>query len=273
MSFSKKEEVGSSSSAGRTSRTRAIVTLLAGLALIGAAILLARQRMGALEADIRRSSSPVDVVVAKVSIPAGGRFSAENLAKKAVPESGTGPRNVPAKEFELLLDARAKIDIAEGEPILWSDVEEPFEVDKLSMAVPKGRRALTLAADGNASFAGLLRPGDAVDLLCGDSRAGAGTWLRNIPVIAVDRSFRGKPASEEPSEAQTITLSVLPGEGREIAAAARNGGLHWFLRNPDDRLPASTGRPGPAGGNRGAVEIWKGGRLQTASAVPGGGSE
>ncbi|MCL5965660.1 MAG: Flp pilus assembly protein CpaB [Deltaproteobacteria bacterium] len=250
-----------------------MIPLFAGLALTAFAVILARQRMESLEADIRRESAPVEIAVARVPISAGAPFSEQNLAKKTVPESGTGRRNVPAKEFELLLGAKARIDIAEGEPILWSDVDEPFEVEKFSMAVPPGRRALTISADANASFSGLLRPGDAVDLLSGDPQGGGVFWVRNIPVIAVDRFYQGNPLNEDPSEAGTITLSVTPDEGRRIASAARDGKLHWFLRNPDDHSPGPTARRIPPGGNAKSVEIWKGGKLQTASNVSPGEKE
>jgi len=236
------------------------------VALSACAAALARHRLERIEAEVRGREAPVEVVVAKVPIGAGSVFSTENLAKKRVPRSGTTRRNVPAGEFELLLGARAKIDIGPGEPVLWSDVEEPFEVERFSLAIPEGRRALTLAADSRAAFAGLLRPGDTVDLLCAGDGAGNGIWIRNVPVAAVDKSY-GEGAAADVSEAETITLSVTPEEGRRIAAAASEGRLHWFLRNPDDRGTPVARRTTP---RTPPVEIWKAGRKeQSALAAPG----
>jgi pilus assembly protein CpaB len=250
---------GSSSSGGWRSKARELLPLLAGIVLTAAAVFLARQRIAAVERTIRDSAAPVDVVVASAPIPAGSALSEENLAKKAVPGSGTSRRNVPAGEFELLLGARSKTDIAAGEPVLWTDVEEPFEVERFSRTIPLGRRAVTLDVDAASSFAGLIRPGDRVDLLCEDvTEGGPRTWIRNIPVIAVDRNYHGSPPSEEDAGTATVTLTVSPAEGTRLAAAARQGRIRWFLRNPDDGISLS----GAAVVRRDApeiVEIWHAG--------------
>jgi pilus assembly protein CpaB len=257
--FSWRKKGDSSSSGGWRSKAREILPLLAGILLTAAAVLLARQRITAVERTLRDSAAPVDVVVASVPIPAGSAFSEENLARKAVPGSGTSRRNVPPGDFELLLGARAKTDIAAGEPVLWTDVEEPFEVERFSQTIPLGRRAVTLDVDSASSFAGLLRPGDRVDLLCeGESEGGGRTWIRNIPVVAVDRNYHGAPPSEEDSAAATVTLSVSPAEGIRLATAARHGRIRWFLRNPDDGIPPS-GAAAVRRGTPGIVEIWHAG--------------
>lgn len=181
-----------------------------------------------------------------------------------MPASAAGRRNVPAGEFELLLGAAAKIDIGEGEPILWSDVEETFPVDRLSTAIPEGRRALTLTADANAAFAGLLRPGDSVDLMCEDTGRGNAAWIRNVCVLAVNRTFGAAPP-EDQQEPETITLSVTPEEGKMIASMAGRGKIHWFLRSPQEKGGAPRGRVARAAAQRPQdVEIWKAGRLELA---------
>lgn len=242
--------------------------LVAGMALTIAAILIARHRINAVETDIREKSAPVAVVVASCQIPKGTALSEQHLAKLSVPSSGTSRRNVPAREFELLVGARTKASIEPGEPILWTDVDEPFELDKFSQAIPPGRRALTFAVDLVASFSGLIRPGDRVDISLSDPAAKTGTaWFYDIPVIAVDRHFDRPPDSETAAEISSITISVTPEEGRRLAAV-RDGSLRWFLRNPDDRS-----RPSPVSGPSSVmwrpVEIWKAGvretRAQTAS--------
>ncbi len=234
--------------------------LLAGLALTLSAVFLARHRFSAMENELRRKVSPVEIVVPSRPISSGEAFSRDNLSKKTVPSSGTSGRNVPANEFELLIGARSRGNLAEGEPILWSDVEEPFEAENLSRIVPRGRRALTIEADFSSSFSGLILPGDRVDLLCSSANGiPARTWIRGIPVISVDRNFNRPPSKEESSGISTITVSVTPEEGTMIAAAARGGQLHWFLRNPeepDDPVPVMTGKPGPVPH---FIEIWKGG--------------
>ena len=240
---------------------REVIPLALGAVLAGIALAAASSRIAAVEKEIHDRSNPVEVVVAATPIAPGETFSEGNLARKSIPASGAGVRNVPAKEFELLLGARSRHPVDPGEPVLWTDVEEPYDTKPFSLEIAQGRRAMTLVVDATSSFAGLLHPGDRVDLLCesdGEGTRGAPRWVWDIPVAAVDRNHGrlGKPADSP--DAATVTLLVTPDEGVRIAASAGSGKIHWFLRNPEDNTVAT-----PAAG-RGAiahlpVEIWKAG--------------
>jgi Flp pilus assembly protein CpaB len=267
-----KRKKGSSSSPERGNRkSKELFLLLAGLALTLAAIFLARQRITAAERDIHRKAAPLDIVVPSVPIPAGSVFTEKNLAKKSVPASGTSSRNVPAAEFELLVGARARGNLAAGEPILWTDVEEPFDPERFSQTIPAGRRAITFEATMSSSFAGLIRPGDSVDLLCeGDAGKGIRTWIQAITVISVDRHFNRAPSKEESQEVSTVTVSVTPEEGRLLASAAREGRIHWFLRNPDEPSKASATFMSKTKQAAEKIEIWKAGVQELHTPFPSG---
>ncbi len=256
MFASMKRKARSFSSGKWAGKVRTLLPLLAGLLLCGFALAAAGRRVATVEKDIRRQANPVDVVVASVPIPAGETFSVRNLAKKSIPSSGTGQRNVPASDYELLVGAHAKTAIDPGEPVLWTDVEEPYDTEAFSKTVLPGRRAMTLGVDTTSSFAGLLHPGDRVDLLVERSGANSAEWVRDIPVIAVDRDHNRLAHPSDKEETSTVTLMVTPGEGIRIARAS--GKAHWFLRNPDDNEAFA---PGPAArpATSRAVEVWKGG--------------
>ncbi len=245
-------------SASWSDKARELLPLGAGLLLMALALTAAGKRIATIETDIRQRTNPVEVVVASIPIQAGEEFTQENLSKKIVPASGTGKRNVPAEDFELLLGSRAKSRIDPGEPVLWTDVEEPFEADSFSKTVPKGRRALTVNVDMTSSFSGLLQPGDRVDLLAKGPDNGAGGWVRDIPVIAVDRHVNRLARPTDAAESGTVTLMVTPEEGVSIASASAGGKLFWLLRNPDDNVAETIVRAGarPAAS---PVEVWKGG--------------
>lgn len=254
-----KKKAPSFSSAKWGGRLRELLPLGIGLLIMGLALAAAGKRIATVEEDIRRRANPVDVVVASVSIEAGEEFAAGNLAKKSVPASGTGKRNILAADFELLLGSKAKSRVDPGEPVLWTDVEEPFEADVFSKTVPRGKRAITVNVDMTSSFSGLLQPGDRVDLLAKVSDGGTERWVRNVPVIAVDRHLNRLARPSDAQEAGTVTLMVTPLEGVAIASASTAGKLFWFLRNPDDNTALSAEHPGgrPSGAHR--VEMWKGG--------------
>ena len=256
MFVSMKRTARSFSSGKWAGKARTLLPLLAGLLLCGFALAAAGRRVATVEEDIQRQANPVEVVVASVQIPAGDTFSLQNLAKKAIPSSGTGQRNVPASDFELLVGARAKTAIDSGEPVLWTDVEEPYDTDAFSGTVYPGLRAMTLGVDPTSSFAGMLHPGDRVDLLVERSGASSTDWVRNIPVIAVDRDHNRLAHPSDKEETATVTLMVTPGEGSRIARAS--GKVHWFLRNPGDNAAAAQGPPADPMASR-AVEVWKGG--------------
>lgn len=251
-----KRKARSFSSGKWAGKIRTLLPLFAGLLMCGFALAAAGRRVATVEKDILRQANPVEVVVASIPIPVGDMFSARNLAKKSIPSSGTGQRNVPASEFELLVGARSKTAIDPGEPVLWTDVEEPFDTEVFSKSVLPGRRAMTLGVDTTSSFAGLLHPGDRVDLLVERSGTSPPDWVRDIPVIAVDRDHDRLAHPSEKEETATVTLMVSPGEGSRIARAS--GKVHWFLRNPDDN--AAEAKDPPAGSTTyRAVEIWKAG--------------
>lgn len=255
----KKGKERSSSSATWKNKVPEIAPLIVGVLLILLAIYVARQRISTVEKNILEKAAPRDIVVAAHSIPAGGMFLLENLAKRSIPSAGTSRRNVSASDFELLVGARAKMDISEGEPVLWTDVEEPFEVDKFSLTIPRGRRAITIDADRSASFSGLIRPGDHVDILREgpDGKEGAAI-LVDVPVIAIDSHFLPLSSGEEGNDIGTVTVSVTPDDATLLSAAARTGNISWLLRNPEDRGRPKKGRK-PWQKVSSPVEIWKAG--------------
>jgi pilus assembly protein CpaB len=259
LSFWKRMKGAASSSGAWKNKVAGFLPLLAGILLTGLAILAARQRITAIERDIVGKAAPTKIVVASRAIPAGTAFSMENLSGKSVPFAGTSRRNVPAPDFELLLGARTKVEISEGEPVLWTDVEEPFDADSFSQTIKKGQRAITLEADRRASFSGLLRPGDHVDLLReGTDGRGCIPLLFDVPVLAVDRSFLPLSPAGEETDVDTITVSVSSDEAARLTAAEKEGRISWLLRNPSDRgNPAKNqrmlARKSPP------VEIWKAG--------------
>jgi Flp pilus assembly protein CpaB len=115
---------------------------------------------------------------------------------------------------------------------------------------------MTLGVDTTSSFAGLLHPGDRVDLLVERSGANSADWVRDLPVIAVDRDHNRLAHPSDKEETATVTLLVTPGEGSRIARAS--GKVHWFLRNPVDNAALASG-PHEKPTMSSAVEVWKGG--------------
>ena len=155
-------------------RVRRFAPVLFGILLSGSALYLASSRVAALKGRIVASTVPTEVVVASARIEAGDSFTEKNLARFRLPACSVGRRHVPVADFQLLIGASARERLEPGDPVLWTDVDDPLEIPPLADAVPEGRRAVTLPVDPTSSFAGMLRPGDRVDLLCSGGSAGKG---------------------------------------------------------------------------------------------------
>lgn len=262
MSFSKRIQAACSYFGGWKNRGPEYIPLFAGLTLTILAVLVARQRISSVEKSILAKTAPREIVVAAKPVPMGSVFSLANIARKSVPSVGTSRRNVFAKDFALLIGAKAGVAVSKGDPILWTDVREPFEVETFSRTIPEGRRAVTIDADVQDSFAGLLRTGDHVDLLRQDRNGrNIRPLLTDVPVIAVDGHFLPFTPGGNESEIATITVCVTPKEAVRLAGALRAGKLSWLLRNPDDPGEHATRRTRTAPVHA-AVEIWKAGILE-----------
>jgi Flp pilus assembly protein CpaB len=89
---------------------------------------------------------------------------------------------------------------------------------------------VTIAVDESAAVAGLLTPGDRVDLRW---RGGAHAELGNVPVIATGRQYAAADGNATQGEFATITLELTAAEARQLAEADL-GDLRVLLRNPAD---------------------------------------
>lgn len=123
---------------------------------------------------------------------------------------------------------------------------------RLAIRVPFGMRAMTIETPGEIAVAGLLRPGDTVDVEVvypgadalsgarGSARSRADTLLQNVLVLAVGDAVVGAStgpatAGERTSgPARTVTLALAPAQVAVLSLAKSTGTLHLSLRNPAD---------------------------------------
>lgn len=149
---------------------------------------------------------------------------------------------------------------------------------KLAIRVPMGMRAISIDTTAEIAVAGLVRPGDRVDVqvvypgedaLSGARASGvsrARTLLQLVPVLAVGDAVVGTQPTgtvasgatgvvgAPPPPARTVTLALSPDQVSQLSLAKSTGALTLSLRNPGDRAEvavaqvASTpqARPAPA---------------------------
>jgi pilus assembly protein CpaB len=145
--------------------------------------------------------------------------------------------------------------LAPGDPIIAESLISPGDRGFLAAVLDPDMRAISVPVDEASSNAGLIFPGDRVDLILTQSVAPAGdrasarrvseTVLENLRVIAMGRRLHTDPEDDLGSgPIRTATLEVSP-EGAEVVALVTElGKLSLSLRSiasaglPAGRLPA-----------------------------------
>jgi pilus assembly protein CpaB len=131
-----------------------------------------------------------------------------------------------------------------GRPITRAALLTPGQEGFLAAVLAPGKRAVSVGVDAVSGNAGLIFPGDRVDVVltqrlddeAADAdpalRWGAETILRNVRVIAVDQNLRSDLAERDSAAvARTVTFEVSPAEAEVIAVARNLGALSLTLRS------------------------------------------
>ena len=147
-----------------------------------------------------------------------------------------------------ILGMKVTVDVKKNEPILTSHFEEgaaPGLAPKiLSNLILPGERAFTILVDEQTGVAGMLRPGDHIDIMGTFIKPGRAqklttlTLLQNIPILAVGSMVgqRGSsPAgSRTPRSYRSVTVSVTLEEAELLSFAQQKTRLTMVLRNAED---------------------------------------
>ncbi len=189
----------------------------------------------------------VPIYVATHNINLGDPIDAKMLSLDPWPKDKI-PRGAITK-LEDLQGRRPRAAIIEGEPILEGKLLEKGQIADPIRSITKGMRLYTIKVDAEKSAAGLLGPGDRVDVqlfVPKDQRTGVQTAkskviLQNVRVFAVDQLVqRSAEGGEERSVAKTISLLLKPDQANKLSLAAQIGQISLIPRNPDDEDSAFT---------------------------------
>lgn len=192
------------------------------------------------------------MLVASRALPTGTLLRPADLRWQTVRAGGVRPGSllrgqVSQAEF---IGAVTRRSFAADEPIVASDLVKPNERQFLSAVLKPGTRAVAISVDAPQSVAGLVLPGDQVDVILTQSLAAPGgdaarktvaeTVLRDVRVIAVDQSLSTsnkppaapgssvfKPESRVP---KTVTFELTDRQAERLFVAAQLGRLHLSVR-------------------------------------------
>ncbi|MBV6272985.1 Flp pilus assembly protein CpaB [Alcaligenaceae bacterium CGII-47] len=236
-------------------------TVKFALLLFGAAVLALAAR--ALFANIAKQPVPADQMVqiraAAIPLPAGLLLRADDLGWIAVDKTKL-PQHALVKgsrEAETLAGALIRHDTAADAPILANDIIRSDAPGFLAAALKPGMRAVSVPVDNVSGNAGLIQPGDYVDMiLVQESRSRddldsgrahsvvSETVVEKVRVIAVGSVLQAQGEAEDAKSkrqpARTVTIEVMPRAAEAVTVAARLGTLSMALRSfaVTDRTPA-----------------------------------
>ena len=191
---------------------------------------------------------PPDVLVriAAADLPAGLLLRDGDLDWRAYPANQV-PRDALREGTAQaeLNGALVRRKVAAGTVLTAADFMRSDAPGFLAAVLQPGMRAVSVPIDDVSGNAGLIQPGDAVDMILtqrlsqetlGSNRRRTSvvseTVVENARVIAVGSSFQNQSSGDfKPIRARTVTLEVDPKAAEAVTVAAELGSLSLALRS------------------------------------------
>ncbi len=242
----------------------ALFTIL-GLGIIGgvAAAWLLLAAPAAPSAVAAAAPVRAAVLVAAHPLRAGSLVKPDDLAAHdmAIAEIPLGASTDTPQGRGKLVGALIRRSLGENQPILPVDVVHTGDHGFLAAVLGPNMRAVTVAVDAVSGTAGLIWPGDRVDLILTQAmddtslsvghRVAAETVLNDARVIAVDQQIIQGQAPAPDGNApvnRTATLEVTALQAERVLVAGRLGKLSLSVLSADRQAdaratPVSAGAP------------------------------
>ncbi|PWC17697.1 Flp pilus assembly protein CpaB [Brenneria corticis] len=218
------------------------------LILLAAALLAGIARL--MFVSSQQSGAPaerrVQVRVTAAALPAGLLLREGDLAWKAYPE-GDVPKGALTEGSSAanLNGALVRKRMDAGALILAADVIRPDAPGFLAAVLKPGMRAVSVPVDDVSGNAGLIQPGDFVDIILtqrmrqaennhgGNARLVVSeTVVERVRIIAVGSSLLRKTEENgKPNNVRTVTIEVAPRAAEAVTVAAQLGSLSMALRS------------------------------------------
>lgn len=233
---------------------RRILVVLLALVLCGAVVMLARTWIEERPRPRTAATPPPppkatkSVLVAATALDVGTFIEPGNVRWQEWPDVGLPDSYIRRDHGSLddLVGAVVRQPLAAGEPVTAGKIVKANERGFLAAVLAPGMRAISIPVDETSSNAGLVYPGDRVDLiLTQDLRPRGGekfvrhvseTVLRNLRVIAMGRHLSPAPGAGSGKgmagpRIHTATLEVTPRDAERVALVVRLGKLSLSLRS------------------------------------------
>ena len=193
------------------------------------------------------------VLVATHYLPVGALLGEADVVSEPL-EIGRIPAGaIPEEDDDDVVGTAVRVPIDAGTPVLFTDLVRPGARGFLSLILSPGMRAVSVNMEPATRDAGLIDPGDRVDVIftasapstdnfeVSDLLAGADgarlsrTLLEDVRVLAINRTVRppavgGEEPADRSQEITTATLEVSPAQAPVLVHAHQEGVLALTVR-------------------------------------------
>ena len=217
---------------------RGKLPLIIAVILGGLASLLVWVQLDKWKNEARQGWELKPVIVAAETLQPGTFISNELLRHEQMPSRFIYDGVLQPRDLDFAIGREVLFPIKANEPIHWYQLQGQRAAQRLSKAIPKNRRAVSISVSEKTAVGGWIQPNDHVDVLGtfrnpASNQMVAVSLLRNVVVLATGKNRTATPTSREQSYG-TVTLLVLPQEAEMLILAQQLGSVYLTLRNRED---------------------------------------
>lgn len=237
-------------------KARFIILLAINIALVLGVLLFTQSWMSknskdAVEAKVEEAAPEmVEVLTATEALTPGTLLKPNhvkwtpwpkaNLSDAFISKTKTTESDKIAEAEASVVGGVVRFGLSKGQPVVAGVIVKPGERGFLAAILSPDMRAYAISVNASSSGAGLILPGDRVDVLLtqtiemkeGDEdvrRRASEILVSDIRLLALDQKIASDPAA--PEIGRTATLEVTPREAQLLAIAEEMGKLSLVLRS------------------------------------------
>jgi pilus assembly protein CpaB len=232
-----------------------LMTILVGAGALfaaGGAAYLAKDyiegTIAARQAELAEGYEPIKVIVASQDLGPGAFLTAKAVSIREIPRAFVPSAAASADEWSDLKGRVLTFPVKSGEPVLRTYLARELGAG-FSAQLPAGKRALTFPVSDESSIAGLLQPGDRIDLFFTTSNGNESVTiplLTDVHVAATGvRTVNNSSQFEDDRGSDnytTVTVTVTPEDAARITLAQEVGKITVTLRQHEDDDPTRVER-------------------------------
>lgn len=236
-----------------SSRVILIVLIIGAAAALGLVAYQMNGKPPPVAAPVAAAPPPpvmVAYLVANRPLPVGTLARADDFNAKTAPAE-QAPRNAIVDTPDARANLRGALIrhyLEAGAVVSQADFMRPRERGFLSAVLPPNTRAVSIGVNAVSGVAGLISPGDNVDIILTQELQQAQgrtahlvtseTVLSNVRVLAVDQDIAQGATPSAPGlgrSVATVTVQATANQAERLAVATKLGQLSLAVRSVDDQ--------------------------------------